>query len=57
MIQEAADWGAWLDRFEAEIWPAFERRGYTREVAAVIYFTRLPDSAPTVDEDEADEEL
>lgn len=49
MNTEAADWAAWLDRFEQEIWPAFESRGYSRETAALIYFTRLPDSADTID--------
>jgi hypothetical protein len=52
---EAADWGAWLDRFEREVWPVFERRGYSKETAALIYFTRIPDAPPTLD-DEEDEE-
>lgn len=49
---EAADWAAWLDRFEREIWPVFEARGYEKGTAAVIYFTRLPEGAETVDDDE-----
>jgi hypothetical protein len=30
----------------------FERRGYSRDTAALIYFTKYPDTADTVDEDE-----
>ena len=56
MIDEAADWAAWLDRFELEIWPVFEKRGYQRATAAVIYFTRLPDNATTVDEEDDEPE-
>lgn len=52
MSDEAADWGAWLDLFERDIWPVFERRGYSKEVAATIYFTRIPEGAETVDEDD-----
>lgn len=53
--EERADWGAWLDRFEREILPAFTARGYSKEAAAVIYFTRLPAGASVIDED-ADED-
>lgn len=56
MSEESADWAAWLDLFERDIWPVFKARGYSKEVAATIYFTRLPESAPTIDEDEDEEE-
>lgn len=57
MSDEAADWAAWLDRFEREIWPVFQKRGYSKGCAATIYFTRLPENAETVDEDDTDDGL
>lgn len=53
--QEAADWAAWLDRFEFEVFPVFEARGYTRDTAALIYFTRFPDAPDTADEEDDDD--
>jgi predicted phage-related endonuclease len=53
--EEAADWATWLDRFEDVVWPVFERRGYSKETAATIYFRIYP-HAPVVDGDDADEE-
>lgn len=50
--EEAADWAAWLDRFERHIWPVFEVRGYTRDAAAIVYFTRIPAGAATVEDDD-----
>lgn len=53
--EEAADWGEWLDRFDRHIWPVFRNRGYSKDTAALIYFTKLPGSADVEDEDEDDE--
>ena len=38
-----------------EIWPIFERRGYSKDTAALIYFTRIPDGPETVDEGDEDD--
>lgn len=51
---ESADWAAWLDRFERYIWPVFANRGYKRDTAALIYFTRIPFSPDVVDEEDDD---
>ncbi len=50
--EEGADWAMWLDRFEQHIWPVFQRRGFSKDAAATIYFTRIPDAADITDEDE-----
>jgi hypothetical protein len=53
--EEAADWATWLDRFEDHIWPVFDRRGYSRDTAATIYFRSLP-HAPFAEDGEEENE-
>jgi hypothetical protein len=51
-VSDTPDWASWLDKFERDVWPIFERRGYSRDTAALIYFTKYPDTAETIDDDE-----
>ncbi len=51
--EQAADWADWLDRFHQYIWPVFQRRGYSKDTAASIYFRSLP-YTPILDEGDED---
>lgn len=54
--EEAADWADWLDRFEQHVLPVFERRGYSKEAAALMYFRSLP-YTPVVDDGDDEREF
>jgi hypothetical protein len=49
--QEKADWVTWLDEWERDIWPIFRRRSIEKDTAALIYFTRFPQTDVAGDDD------
>ena len=48
--EEAADWAVWLDKFDRDIWPVFQRRGYSKDAAMMTYFRMYP-YTPVDDDD------
>jgi hypothetical protein len=54
--EERADWAAWLDRFEREILGVFTARGYSRDAAAIIYFTGIEELVTEVVDEDDDEQ-